>query len=152
MHFTTKAIQGSQQIYFWLECPYFCLLLAWFSFANSRPSVLNFLKFFSITRTIYSNSERSEEFLVTEYFSCSLRFLIYNKLEQLEFKLEKNIGIQKHAGKVRKNTHFFGLLFLDSAHKYIFLLKIKYDLIKENVSRFDCTALFTNISVIQNFI
>ena len=26
----------------------------------------------------------------------------YNKLEQLEFKLEKIIGIQKHAGKVRK--------------------------------------------------
>ena len=25
-----------------------------------------------------------------------------DKLEQLEFKLEKNIGIQKHAGKVRK--------------------------------------------------
>ena len=30
-----------------------------------------------------------------------------NKLEQLQFKLEKNIGIQKHAGKVRK------YLFLD---------------------------------------
>ena len=27
---------------------------------------------------------------------------MYNKLEQLEFKLEKIIGIQKHAGKVRK--------------------------------------------------
>jgi hypothetical protein len=25
-----------------------------------------------------------------------------NKSEQLQFKLEKNIGIQKHAGKVRK--------------------------------------------------
>ena len=25
-----------------------------------------------------------------------------NYVEQLEFKLEKNIGIQKHAGKVRK--------------------------------------------------
>ena len=25
-----------------------------------------------------------------------------NELEQLEFKLEKIIGIQKHAGKVRK--------------------------------------------------
>ena len=32
-----------------------------------------------------------------------------NKLEQLEFKLEKNIGIKKHAGKVRK--HFKFLLF-----------------------------------------
>ena len=27
-----------------------------------------------------------------------------NKLEQAEFKLEKNIGIQKHAGNVRKNV------------------------------------------------
>ena len=27
-----------------------------------------------------------------------------HKLEQLEFKLEKIIGIQKHAGKVRKST------------------------------------------------
>ena len=26
-----------------------------------------------------------------------------NKLEQLEFKLEKNIGIEEHAGKVRKS-------------------------------------------------
>ena len=26
----------------------------------------------------------------------------WNKLEQLELKLEKNIGIQKHEGKVRK--------------------------------------------------
>ena len=30
-------------------------------------------------------------------------FQISNKLEQLKFKLEKNIGIQKHAGKVRKD-------------------------------------------------
>ena len=31
------------------------------------------------------------------------RFLRSNKLEQLEFKLEKIIGIEKPAGKVRKN-------------------------------------------------
>ena len=29
-----------------------------------------------------------------------------NELEQLEFKLEKNIGMKKHAGKVRKNLFF----------------------------------------------
>ena len=34
------------------------------------------------------------------FLTCS--FLLSNKLEQLEFKLEKIIGIQKHAGKVRK--------------------------------------------------
>ena len=36
------------------------------------------------------------------FFTCSWRFLRSNKLEQLESKLEKNIGIKKHAGKVRK--------------------------------------------------
>ena len=35
-------------------------------------------------------------------FAKFLRYLISNKSEQLEFKLEKIIGIQKHAGKVRK--------------------------------------------------
>ena len=39
-------------------------------------------------------SERSEQFLVTKCFlTCSWRFLISTKLEQLDFKLEKNIGI-----------------------------------------------------------
>ena len=33
----------------------------------------------------------------------SYRFLICNKLGQLEFKQKKIIGIQKHAGNVRKN-------------------------------------------------
>ena len=44
-------------------------------------------KNFEITRTIYSSSEKSEQFLVTECFFVSKR------LEQLEFKLEKIIGI-----------------------------------------------------------
>jgi hypothetical protein len=48
-------------------------------------------KIFEISRTNYSKSERPEQFLVTEFFlTCSWRFLI---LEQLNFKLEKNIGI-----------------------------------------------------------
>ena len=56
-----------------------------------RPRIC---KTFEITWTIYSNSERSEQFLVTECFlTCSWRFLRYNKLKQLEFKLEKIIGI-----------------------------------------------------------
>jgi hypothetical protein len=39
---------------------------------------------------IYSNSESSEQFLETNAFlTCSWRFLISNKLEQLEFKLKK---------------------------------------------------------------
>ena len=48
-----------------------------------RPKIWNF---FEITRIIYSNSEGSEQFLVTEY-------LFLDKSEQFEFKLEKNIGI-----------------------------------------------------------
>ena len=49
-----------------------------------------FGKNFEITRTICSNSERSEQFLVTECFlTCSWRFLRSNKLDKLEFKLEK---------------------------------------------------------------
>ena len=44
--------------------------------------------------------------MVTECFlTCSWRFLRYDKLEQFKFKLEKIIEIEKHAGKVRKNSH-----------------------------------------------
>ena len=47
-------------------------------------------KIFEIITTIYSNSERSEQYAL---LTCSWRFLISNKLEQLYFKLEKNIEI-----------------------------------------------------------
>ena len=51
-------------------------------------------KVFEITRTIYSNSERSEQFMVTDCFlNLFLEVSHTNKLEQLEFKLEKIIGI-----------------------------------------------------------
>ena len=52
--------------------------------------------FFSdlFTKTIYSNSERSVQFLKqNDFLTCYWRFLKYNTLEQLEFKLEKIIGI-----------------------------------------------------------
>ena len=52
-------------------------------------------KIFEITRTIYSNSERPEQFLLTRCF-FNLFLDVYNlldKLEQSEFKLEKIIGI-----------------------------------------------------------
>ena len=35
------------------------------------------------------------------FLTSSWRFLRSNKLEQLEFKSEKNIGILKHAGKAK---------------------------------------------------
>ena len=54
---------------------------------------------------IYSKSARSEQLLVTECFlTCSCRFLISNKLEQLLFKKEKKIlgfrNMQKNEGKL----------------------------------------------------
>ena len=36
------------------------------------------------------------------FLTGSWKFLISNKLDQLQLKLEKNIGIEKHAGKVRR--------------------------------------------------
>ena len=36
------------------------------------------------------------------FLTCCWRFLRLDKLEQLKSKLEKIIGIEKHAGKVRK--------------------------------------------------
>ena len=60
-----------------------------------------------------SNSERSERCLVTEcVFNLFLEVSRSNKLEQLGLKLENNIGIEKHSGKVRK---------------YIFVIKIPND-------------------------
>ena len=50
---------------------------------------LEFAKNFEITRTIYSNSERSEQFLVTEYLTCSWRFLISLRFRNMQEKLEK---------------------------------------------------------------
>ena len=46
-------------------------------------------------------------FLVTEWFlTCSWRFLISNKLEQLEFKLEKILGFRNIQEKL-ENCFFF---------------------------------------------
>ena len=60
-------------------------------------------KKFGVTRTIYLNSERTDQFLKRNVFlTCSWRFLRSNILEQLDIKSEKNIGIKKSAGKVRK--------------------------------------------------
>ena len=41
------------------------------------------------------------------YLTCSWMFVRLDKLEQFKFKLEKNFGIEKHAGKVRKNNSVF---------------------------------------------
>ena len=55
---------------------------------------LRICKKIEITWTIYSNNERSEQFLKKEvYLTYSWRFLRSNTLEHLKFNLEKIIGI-----------------------------------------------------------
>ena len=58
-----------------------------------------------ITRTIYSNSERSKQFLVREYFFnlfLEAGLIISNELEQLGFKLEKLLGLRNIQEKLEK--------------------------------------------------
>ena len=66
---------------------------------------LEFAKFLrSLEQFIRTVKGQNSVWYLTECFINLFLFcfLRYNKLEQLEFKLEKIIGIQKHAGKVRK--------------------------------------------------
>ena len=62
-----------------------------------------FAEKFDITRAIYSNSERPKQSLKHNDFSTfSWMFLGSDIKEQLQIKMEKNIGIYKSTGKVRK--------------------------------------------------
>ena len=62
-----------------------------------------FGKFTAITITIYSNSERPEQFLATESFStCSWIFIKSDKSEQLEFKLQKLLWFRNMQEKLEK--------------------------------------------------
>jgi len=86
------------------------------NFWSSRLKTKNLQNFEISSGTIYSNSERSEQILVTECFlTCSWRFLRLNELEQSKFKFEKIIGIEKHAGKVRK---YYMIVFVTSANSH----------------------------------
>ena len=78
-----------------------------------------------ITRTIYSNSERSEQCLATEclfnlFLDCSWRFLLSNKLEQLELKLEKNWDLKTCK---RSQTIFLTVFVNESVFMIIDLFK-----------------------------
>ena len=60
---------------------------------------LDFCKIFEITRTSYSNCERSEQFLVTECFlNLFLEVSQSNELEKLIFKLKKILGAKVKKG------------------------------------------------------
>ena len=64
-----------------------------FEIRGWRPRIC---KIFEISRTIYLNSERSEQFLKeNNSLTYFWRFLRSNTLEQFKFKLEKIIGIYK---------------------------------------------------------
>ena len=62
-----------------------------------------------------------------------------NKLEQLEFKLEKNIGIQKYAGKVRKDT-FLCVEIVKSIRLYS-LVSIEVRERQKNLIRYFATTI-----------
>ena len=61
----------------------------------------NVCKKFEITKTIYSDSERSEQFLVLQnaFLTFSWRF---NELEQFELILEKILGFRNMQEKLEK--------------------------------------------------
>ena len=70
-----------------------------------------------------------------------------NKLEQLEFKLEKFIGIYKHAGKVRKSLVIYKI-FWKQIVEYITLYhdKIKINIAcARNKTQIVCNIFKTNI-------
>ena len=59
-------------------------------------------------RTVYSNSERSEQFLKQNAFlTCSQRFLKSNIWEKFKFKSEKIIVIQKLQEKFENKFRLF---------------------------------------------
>ena len=68
-------------------------------------------------RSIYSNSERSDQFLKQNAFlTCSWRFLRYDILELLKFKYEDNYWDLKSTGKVRKHVvlNLWSVFFINS--------------------------------------
>ena len=75
-------------------------------FRSFFGSIENFrvcFRYLMTFRTIYSSSERSEQFLVTEcFFNFCCSFPRSKKIEQLQLRMEKIIGNQKSAGKVKK--------------------------------------------------
>ena len=67
--------------------------------AEGREFAKNFRSLEQFIQTVKGQNNLWEQ---NAFLTCSWRFLRHDKLEQLEFKLEKIIGILKHAEKVRK--------------------------------------------------
>ena len=66
--------------------------------------VVSFLVQQSIEQFVQTVKGQNNFWQQNAFLTCFWKFLRSNKSEQLEFKLEKNIGVQKHAGKVRKEN------------------------------------------------
>ena len=60
------------------------------------------------------------------FITCSWRFLRSYKLEQLEFELEKNIGIQTHAGKTRKRILTLADQIDHQSNFFIIIISFRY--------------------------
>jgi hypothetical protein len=69
--------------------------------STARQSAYGFIC--PLEQFIQTVNGQNNFWLQNAFFTCSWRFLMSNKLDQLEFKLEKIIGVQKHAGKFRKS-------------------------------------------------
>ena len=75
--------------------------------------------YYAISKTIYSNSESSDQFWKQNTFlTCSWKFITSNILEQLKLKFEKNIGIQKSEEKVRKLLCSYYVYYINSICLY----------------------------------
>ena len=84
-------------------------------FLFERKRHCNYIPIFEITRTIYSNSESSVQFLKQNAFlTCSWRFLRDNTLEQFGLKLEKNNWDLETNSKSLKNNYLIKKKFSDS--------------------------------------
>ena len=66
-----------------------------------EAEILKFAKFLiSLEQFIQTAKGQNKFWQQNAFLTSSWRFLMSNKFEQLELKFEKNIGIQKSAGKV----------------------------------------------------
>ena len=83
--------------------------------------------------------------MVTEcFFTCSWRFLISSKLEQLEFKLEKIIGI--YIETCRKSEKSLVYCFILSNHLFFFFSAAYDTVTQQNVAIKKLSRPFQNVT------
>ena len=101
-------------------------------------------KIFEIARTIYSNSKMFGNGMF--FLTCSCRFLISKKFEQLEFKLENNYWY--NAGKVRQCSFFIYLQAIwsmtCSLQKYLHIIFLHF--FRSSATMLETKKLFFNHS------